>query len=123
MRFTPLPSKEGLGERVGNQLIRIPLNRNALVQHLARTGEVSLALARRRIFKHLRTKAEGKQGPRKEATRQKVDSPFILTNRLTARHNGEKLSGRNTGKVGQCRTYYGITKARTVTRTDRAAAL
>ena len=69
-------------------------------------------LARRRIFQHLRGTAQGQRGPRKQAARGKVDSPFILTNRLRARHNGEALSGRNTGKVGQCNTYYGITKAR-----------
>lgn len=69
-------------------------------------------LARRRIFRYLRAKAQGKRGPRQGAIRGKVDSPFILTNRIRARHNGEVLSGRNTGKVGQCYTYYGITKAR-----------
>ena len=69
-------------------------------------------LARRRIFQHLRDKAQGKRGPRKEGARGKADSSFILTNRLRARHSGEVLSGRNTGKIGRCHTYYGITKAR-----------
>ena len=71
-------------------------------------------LARRRILRHLREQAAGRRGPRQDRARDRgnVDSPFILTNRITARHSGDVLSGRNTGKVGSSHTYYSVTKAR-----------
>ncbi len=55
-----------------------------------------------------------RRGPRQDRARDrgKVDSPIILTNRITARHSDDVLSGRNTGRVGRSHTYYSVTKAR-----------